>query len=176
MNTNIFSALFWTLIPDRWIIGMACLGRLGFWGKGPGTNGSVAGVLFYMAFLHNAPFWVQLVICAVLVALALPICEQAEIRLRKRDPGEVIIDEFVAQPLVFLAWPGAIVGTGWEIAYLVAGFALFRLFDIAKPFGIKRLQSLPGGQGVLVDDLAAAGAAWLVLQVGTQLLLHFSIL
>tara|TARA_B110000438_G_scaffold300453_1_gene352878 strand:- start:1450 stop:1980 length:531 start_codon:yes stop_codon:yes gene_type:complete len=176
MNKNIFSMLFWTLIPDRWIIGMACLGRVGFWGKGPGTNGSVAGVLFYMAFLHTAPFWAQLLICAILVAVALPICEQAEIRLRKRDPGEVIIDEFVAQPLVFLGWPVALSGTPWAFAYLLAGFALFRLFDIAKPFGIKRLQSLPGGQGVLVDDLAAAGAAWVVLQVGFQLLFYYSVI
>lgn len=169
MSKNVFSLLFWTLLPDRWILGPARLGPIGTWGKAPGTSGSIAGVLFYMAFLHTAPWWAQLLIMAILIALSLPICEQAEIRLQKRDPGEVIIDEFVAQPLVFLAWPAAVTDSLWSFAYLIAGFALFRLFDILKPFGIKRLQNLPGGQGVVVDDLAAAGAAWLVLQIGLVL-------
>ena len=82
--------------------------------------------------------------------------------LGKEDPKEVILDEFVAQPLVFLAIPFS--KQGMEMLLLLgAGFALFRLFDILKPRGISRLQSLSGGLGVVADDIAAAGAAGLCL-------------
>ena len=76
-------------------------------------------------------------------------------RLNRRDPGEVILDEFVAIPLCFLGWP-LLVGPVPAWAVFISGFALFRLFDIWKPFGIRRLQDLPGGWGVVADDLAAA--------------------
>jgi phosphatidylglycerophosphatase A len=162
---GIFGTIFWGLIPDRWVIGFARLGPVGTWGKAPGTNGSVAGVLLYMAFFYPAPMWFQLLFAALLIYLAIAICGEAEVRLRKRDPGEVILDEFVAQPLVFIGWPTAVSGP-WAFAVLLAGFVLFRIFDIWKPFGIRKLQALPGGQGVVVDDLAAAAAAWLVLHAG----------
>ena len=61
-------------------------------------------------------------------------------------------------PLCFLGW-GALAATWPAWAAGLAGFALFRLFDIAKPLGIRRLQDLPGGWGVVVDDVAAALAA-----------------
>jgi phosphatidylglycerophosphatase A len=83
----------------------------------------------------------------------------------------VILDEFTAMPLCFLGWP-ALAGMlpSWAApwAVFVAGFLLFRLFDITKPLGIHKLQDLPGGWGIVVDDVAAAlatcavlhGAAW----------------
>ena len=55
------------------------------------------------------------------------------------------------------------------IGALIAGFVLFRIFDIAKPFGISKLQNLPGGLGCVIDDLAAAIASCIVL----HLILHF---
>jgi phosphatidylglycerophosphatase A len=98
----------------------------------------------------------------VLAFLAIPICGIAEKILGKEDPKEVILDEFVAQPLVFLAIPFS--KQGMEMLLLLgAGFALFRLFDILKPLGISRLQSLSGGLGVVADDIAAAFAAGLCL-------------
>jgi phosphatidylglycerophosphatase A len=100
--------------------------------------------------------------------VAVALCGEAEIRLGKGDPGEVILDEFVAMPLCFLGWP-ALVAVMPTWAALVAGFAVFRLFDIAKPFGISRLQRLPGGWGVVIDDLAAALAACAVLHGGVWL-------
>jgi phosphatidylglycerophosphatase A len=57
--------------------------------------------------------------------------------------------------LCFLGWP-ALVGPAPVWVVFVTGFALFRLFDIVKPLGIARLQHLPGGWGVVADDLAAA--------------------
>ena len=76
------------------------------------------------------------------------------------------MDEFVAQPLVFMGiqWgsPVHLFDTR-TLLVLACGFALFRFFDILKPLGIGRLQSIPGGTGVVADDLAAALAAGLVL-------------
>jgi phosphatidylglycerophosphatase A len=80
------------------------------------------------------------------------------VRLNKRDPGEVILDEVVAMPLCFLGWWQLLtVWPAWSV--LLAGFLLFRVYDIVKPFGIRRLQALPGGWGVVIDDTVAALAA-----------------
>jgi phosphatidylglycerophosphatase A len=93
---------------------------------------------------------------------AVGICGEAGRRLGLKDPGFVILDEFVAIPLCFVGWHGltAIV-PAWSL--LIAGFLLFRLFDIWKPLWINRLQDLPGGWGVVADDYAAAVAACLVM-------------
>jgi phosphatidylglycerophosphatase A len=56
---------------------------------------------------------------------------------------------------------------------LLAGFALFRLFDIAKPFGIRRLQALPAGWGVVADDVAAALASCATLHIGAWIWIQF---
>lgn len=97
--------------------------------------------------------------------VAVAICGEAEFRMGRRDPGEVILDEFVAIPLCFLGWP-ALINPLPAWAIFLIGFALFRLFDIWKPFGIKKLQDLPGGWGVVVDDLAAALVTCAVMHAG----------
>ena len=87
---------------------------------------------------------------------------EAEKRLAKVDPPEVNIDEFAAMPLVFVGLREVLAsGSAWAVYFL--GFALFRLFDIVKPFGIRRLQRFVGGMGVLLDDVAAALVACTVL-------------
>ena len=96
--------------------------------------------------------------------VAVAICGEAEFRLGRRDPGEVILDEFVAMPLCFLGWP-LLVGPAPAWAVFMAGFALFRFFDIVKPLGIARLQELPAGWGVVADDVAAALATCGVLHL-----------
>ena len=74
-------------------------------------------------------------------------------------------------PLCFLGWRG-LVGPWPPWAVFLAGLALFRLFDIWKPLGIRRLQDLPGGWGVVVDDIAAALATCAVMQLTRWLMLH----
>jgi phosphatidylglycerophosphatase A len=69
--------------------------------------------------------------------------------LKKTDPRQVVIDEAAGQFLVFLS-----ITPDWTL--LVIGFLLFRLFDILKPFPIRRLERLPGGWGIMADDIAAA--------------------
>jgi len=90
----------------------------------------------------------------------------------KTDPREVVVDEVAGQAVTFLAVPFLAAGASsagqiWVIA--AAGFGLFRLFDIAKPWPIRRLERLPEGWGVLADDLMAGVYAWIVLQVCIRL-------
>ncbi|WP_309381258.1 phosphatidylglycerophosphatase A family protein [Cerasicoccus frondis] len=161
----------WTaLLPSPVINNVATLGKLGYLGKAPGTNGSVAGVLLYtVVFFPLHPFF-YLLMLALWIYLSIAFCGEAENRLFKRDPGEVILDEVVALPVCFLGLKGAIIAFGgWAWLILLAGFGLFRLFDIVKPFGIKKLQSLPGGLGVVVDDLAAGLATCVCLHVLVRL-------
>ena len=153
------------LLPPRFILALATLGPVGRRLKAPGTWGSVAGLVWYTVFFHP---WgeVGLVFWAVLTSLlAVPICAQAEVILRRRDPGEVILDEMVAVPFCFLGIM-PLLAAGDDARYWLVGllaFALFRLFDILKPFGIAKLQRAPGGWGVVVDDVAAALATCLCL-------------
>jgi phosphatidylglycerophosphatase A len=137
---------------------IACLGPIGRRLPAPGTWGSVVGLALAVWLTRALPDgW----IAGVTLGLAIPavwLCAAAERGLGRADPGEVIIDEVVAMPLCFLAWSRLEAAAAPWVLFAV-GFALFRLFDIAKPFGIARLQRLPGGWGVMADDIAAALAA-----------------
>lgn len=157
---------------DKLIVCLATLGPVGRRLPAPGTFGSVIGLL---VFAGLTSIWVGeaesiapiIIHCSfvLLALLSIPICTKAEHILSKEDPPEVILDEFVAQPLVFIGVPlnfqqDSILPS---VLVLVCGFTLFRFFDIVKPIGISRLQKLPGGLGVVVDDVAAAYVAGLGL-------------
>lgn len=151
-------------LPTSVIVGAATLGPLGRKLPAPGTWGSLAGLLFFAVFFYRAHAAAVVLASVGTAYLAVALCGEAEVRLREKDPGKVVLDEVVAMPLCFLGWrtlPGH--WPAWAI--LVAGFLLFRLFDIWKPLGIRRLQRLPGGWGVVADDLAAALAACAVLHL-----------
>ncbi|MDO8541290.1 MAG: phosphatidylglycerophosphatase A [Opitutaceae bacterium] len=155
-------------LPTPVIVGWATLGPLGRRLPAPGTWGSLAGLLYFTIAFAGVGVFGNLILSALGAYVAVAVCGEAEVRLGARDPGEIVLDEVVAMPLCFLAWqllPSA--WPNWLI--FLAGFALFRLFDITKPFGIRRLQNLPGGWGVVADDLAAALAACLALHAGAWL-------
>ena len=79
-----------------------------------------------------------------------------------KDPGFVVIDEVAGQMIALIGVP-----VHWK--YLVAGFILFRSFDILKPFPLRRLESLPGGTGIMMDDVGAGLYALALIQIW----LHF---
>lgn len=152
------------VLPTKFVTGCATLGALGRKLPAPGTWGSLAGLLYFAVFFRTAGVGANLVASAVAAWLAAVICGEAEIRLRKKDPGEVVLDEVVAIPLCFLGWQS--LPAAWPPwAIFVSGFLLFRFFDILKPLGIARLQSWPGGWGVVADDTAAALATCATLHV-----------
>ncbi len=159
------------LLPTKLVVGLARLGPLGRRLPAPGTWGSLAGLLYYLVFfapLRGFLGPVVLGLAGLYVAVAL--CGEAEVRLGRRDPGEIILDEFTAMPLCFIGWPYLVrAAPAWVV--LLGGFALFRLFDIWKPLGIRRLQSLPGGWGVVADDVAAALASCATMQLLAAFLL-----
>ena len=153
-------------LPTPVVVSLATVGPVGRIRRAPGTWGSVAGLLYFVVLFAQVSPWLLILWSALGLWLAVGICGEAEFRLGLRDPGMVVLDEFMAMPLCFVAWrwlPEAWVVQPWAV--FLAGFALFRLFDVAKPLGISRLQHLPGGWGVVVDDVAAALAACATLHL-----------
>jgi phosphatidylglycerophosphatase A len=110
-----------------------------------------------------APWASGVLVCAVIVLLAagVPICAAGQRRFGQKDPGVVVWDEMATMPMVFLLLPLAKIGLG----VLLVGFALHRLFDILKPPPCRQLERLPGGLGIMADDVAAALYACGVLQL-----------
>lgn len=162
----------WTrLLATPLVVNCATLGPIGRIKKAPGTWGSVAGVGLYAVLFHQSSFFGFILLALLMAYLAVAFCDAAEKRLQMRDPGMIVLDEFVAVPLVFFGMGGhaGLIAQhgGWPV--LLAGFILFRVFDVLKPFGINRLQNLPGGLGCVADDLAAAAVSCVLL----HLLLYF---
>ncbi|WP_438482817.1 phosphatidylglycerophosphatase A family protein [Oleiharenicola lentus] len=157
-------------LPKKWVVGVATLGPLGTRLPAPGTWGSLAGLLYTLLVFRSARWEVTVVWTVILSYIAVAFTGEAGRRLGKEDPGEIVLDEFIVIPLVFLGWrAGYLAGFAeWKVA--IAGFALFRLFDILKPFGIAKLQRWPGGWGVVADDFVAALAACVTLHIGAWLL------
>lgn len=161
------------LAPSSLIINLATLGPLGQVKKGPGTVGSAAGLVWFTFLFWYAGPLTYLLLGGLSLVFAVLVCGEAEIRLQKVDPGEVVLDEFLVMPFCFIGLqPYLSTGQAWMI--ILVGFLLFRLFDIAKPFGIKRLQRLEGGLGVVADDFAAALATAVCLHLLVRLTPFFA--
>lgn len=134
--------------------------------RAPGTWGSLAGVIWQLLLFHHLTLPMAIFLSVITLWLSVAFCGEAEFRLGARDPGEIVLDEFVAIPICFFGWQSVAASLPhWAApwAVYVAAFALFRLFDITKPFGIAKLQDLPAGWGVTLDDTAAALATCAVL-------------
>ena len=154
----------WTrTLPTHLVVNLATLGPVGYL-KAPGTWGSVAGIGWYTVVFSQLDPLIALLVIALSIYIAVGICGEAEIRLQKRDPREIILDELVAVPVCFIGISLLDYPQPWLIALL--GFILFRFFDILKPLGIKHLQDLPGGTGVVMDDIAAAFVTCIILHIG----------
>lgn len=116
----------------------------------PGTFGSLPGVALAYA-LALLPPWAQIPLCLVLTLAAIPICGVAEKLLGIRDDGRISADEWMLFPIAVVGIP--ILDLPWWM--MVAFFSVVRIVDIIKPQPAKVLQSLPGGRGVVADDLVA---------------------
>lgn len=140
----------------------------------PGTFGTAVGIALAAclpraaAALGLAGPWsgaaFELAVSLGLVAVGVAICGAAARRMgRGGDPGAIVWDEMASVPLGLLAVPAEARG----VAVYAAAFLLHRVFDIAKPFPCRQLERLPGGLGIMADDVGAA--AWMAL--GLRLLL-----
>ena len=137
-----------------WAWSIATFFGVGLGKPGPGTWGSVATVLLWAAyawFAHPTPhaLLLALIIAVVLaIALGVPAATVVARESGRKDPQIVVIDEVAGQAIALLFMPAH-----WQGA-LVA-LALFRFFDITKPFPVRQLESLPEGWGIVFDDVAA---------------------
>lgn len=139
----------------------------------PGTWGSGVGLAWAALLIIVCPPWVFWIFSVAAVPPAIWICGRAEQLLGEMDPSSVVLDEIVAMPFCFypLLWKlGFFFGETTPddpgqpgLAIFVAAFVLFRFFDVLKPPPIRQLQRLPGGWGVVVDDLVAAGFVGVVV-------------
>ncbi len=152
-------------LPSPVIFNLATLGPLGRVARAPGTVGSLAGVCWFTVVFFPLGWFGYFLTLVLSVYGAVELCGEAERRMFKSDPGEVVLDEFVAVPVCFLGLQPYLFASGYAWAVILAGFLLFRIFDVLKPLGINRLQDLPGGVGVVADDLGAALATCITLHV-----------
>lgn len=122
----------------------------GFAPIAPATVASFAWMaLWWAAWTWGGPvpLVAQLVLLAAVVAVGIPVAGSLE-RIHGEDPSLVVIDEIAGMIVTYL---GVAAGpAGW-----LAGFLWFRFFDILKPLGVRRLEKLGGGLGIMVDDLGA---------------------
>ena len=144
---------------------IATCGGVGHFPVAPGTAGSLVGVGIVLAFswMPAALPWRIAAVAAtaiILLLLGAAAARKAETFFGRVDPGQVVIDEVVGQMITLALWPIA----GWK-TYL-AGFFLFRFFDIVKPFPAGRCERIAGGWGIMLDDVVAGTYGLLVLLVG----------
>ena len=141
----------------------------------PGTIGSVVGLGWFALLLLTGNFWLFLGGTVLGLAFSVWLCGVGEKILRQTDPGSIVLDEIAAIPVCFL---GLIVHAFWKSGALLppaaffskqhlwlplVAFGAFRFFDILKPWPISAAERLPGGLGVMMDDVLAGLAAAILL-------------
>tara|TARA_B100000963_G_scaffold187101_1_gene162818 strand:- start:701 stop:1168 length:468 start_codon:yes stop_codon:yes gene_type:complete len=143
---------------------LATLGPIGRYLPAPGTIGSILALIagFFLAKNGFMMLFSALLVVTLLGTFAADAYSQLT---NTNDAGEIIIDEVAGQWLVLLCIPPNI---DLALLWYGAGFILFRLFDILKPWPISVAEKLPGGIGVMADDVVAgtlAGMALLIAQL-----------
>jgi len=155
--------------PPTWATLVASFFGAGRLRPGPGTWGSLATVIVWALASSRIPVasrtWATIIAAATVTLIGIPAATLVARSSGLKDPQFVVIDEVAGQLVALIAVPLA-----WKT--FLAGLILFRVFDIWKPFPIRRLERLPEGTGIVVDDLGAGIYALAVM----HLLLHFVLL
>mgnify|MGYP001819202095 CR=1 FL=1 len=154
-----------TSLTDKFILFLATGFNSGYSPIAPGTMGTIVALVAFL-FLQQLPVWLYAVILISASLIGIAICNKADQLLKTHDNKAIVWDEFCGLWLTLFMAP-----SGWQA--MVVGFLLFRLFDIAKPFPISLIdRAVPGGLGVMLDDLVAGAFALVILQS----LYHWNIL
>jgi len=133
---------------NRLGVAIATAFGLGYAPIAPGTAGSAGGVLIYL-LTAGWSFQSQLLLAAAVTAVGVWSCFVAAKHFGRKDPSHAVVDEVAGQLVTMLG-----TGAGWKGA--IIGFLLFRVFDIIKPPPARQLEALPGGWGIMADDIMAA--------------------
>jgi phosphatidylglycerophosphatase A len=141
---------------------VATAAYIGYAPVAPGTFGTLPAVALapLLATLQSASLAGYLAVLAATVAVAVWAAARTAAEEGLRDPGIIVVDE-IAGYLVAVAFLPA------TPAVLIAGFVLFRFFDIAKPPPVRQAERLPGGVGVVADDLMAGIYANAIIRLGS---------
>lgn len=145
-----------------WAETVATFFGAGYGKPGPGTWGSAGAVLTWylvarFALHGHGLAWGAAIYAMVATAIGIPAATLVARANARKDPSKVVIDEVAGQMVTLIGAP-----LTWKA--LLAGFILFRAFDITKPWPIRKLEKLPEGTGIVVDDLGAGVYALVVLQ------------
>jgi phosphatidylglycerophosphatase A len=152
-----------------WATLIATFFGIGFLKLAPGTWGSLATVILWATATPLIPVAnrssATITVAVIVTLIGIPAATRVSRAFGLKDPQFIVIDEVAGQLATLIGVPLA-----WKT--FLAGFILFRVFDIWKPFPIRRLERLPEGSGIVVDDLGAGIYALAVM----HLLLHFGLL
>ena len=133
----------------RLAVFVATVGYCGYFPFAPGTVGSAAGLVFYLLVWWTQSTVVEVALIVGLFAAGVWAGTTSERYFGGVDPGPIVLDEVVGM-LITLAF----IPVGWSAA--LAGFVLFRIFDVLNPYPAARFEELHGGLGVMADDAMAA--------------------
>jgi len=143
---------------------------VGYFPVAPGTMGTLVTVIIYWFFpeLTTLQLFLSLIFITFLGVISSSVTEKEFQRnagdKSLHDPGIIIIDEVAGMLAALIAIPKT-------LPFVAAAFLLFRLFDITKPFPIKKIEKLPSGWGIMLDDVAAGTLSNIILQI-TILIFH----
>ena len=141
---------------------VATTGGAGFSPVAPGTAGSAVGVVVFW-FTRAWPLVWQLALIAGISAVGTWAAGVAARHFNREDPGQVVVDEVAGQLVTLVATGAGLYGTA-------LGFFVFRALDIVKPWPANRFERLPGGLGIMADDLMAGVYGNIVLQIAARVL------
>lgn len=124
----------------------------------PGTAGSLAAIPVCLVIMMT-PVWISGILLTALIISSLWICGKASEILGKEDPGCIVLDEIAGMAVTMF-------GVSPDFMSIIAGFLLFRFFDILKPWPVRNFETLfGGGTGIVADDLAAGIYASISLNI-----------
>jgi len=150
---------------DPAVLAATC-GGLGRVPAAPGTFGALLGALVAAGLAAAAlPPGAEAAALVAANLVGIPLCTRGARLLGRGDPGQIVYDECASLPLALLVVPAA----ARTPAVLAAAFVLHRIFDVNKPFPLRRLERLPRGLGIMADDWGAAGYVAACLAIGRGL-------
>lgn len=136
--------------------------------KMPGTWGSLAAAILAYPLSFYCFTGCFALLAAIVFFVGVPFVAKAMRDTRTDDPGWIVIDEIAGQWLAFAFIPPEVIST--NVWLPLVGFALFRFFDILKPLGIHKLESLPGAWGVMADDVLGGIYSGILIALGYNFL------
>lgn len=143
---------------SRLAVFIATFGYVGYFPVAPGTAGSLAALGLYAVVRWLGTPAVELVTILAVLLIGIWAAHRTERALNRKDPGPVVIDEVLGMLMTLAFMPLS----PWGVA---AGFVLFRICDVIKPFPAGRLEHLPGGFGIMADDAMAGVYGQILMRI-----------